>query len=1329
MSFSRGEGFLKGGGIYQFDQNNRFLICAVKFLALISTGWTPSASEILARAFDDSLELNESSQLSVVKKTLTSNAPIVIDADNRVSLQLDATLSVENGALHVVEGSASQDSVKAPIIRDADAIISLDIGKGLEVDSDGKLITNVGDAIKTLGVLTDGGLASIGLDEAVSLGFSSLGDLTNSVPDEQVTVIRLKTGDDFTQKTGALMMKNKGNNCIPYYGTAFDGLNTRDVFQFNDTLSTLSVPHITLNSNFSPQNNEAVSAAFVAQYIQGKSGGGIDVGAEVSGRRELSIRTDASLVIDGNQNLSVNPSPIVNGSSVRVVDGKIASGLIFQSSNGVQLRDGTNNDVQLSLKTQGALSMVGLDTIKESLTASDGVKRIDNNISLDLQGSQYITIEGNTISTSLKEYEAGENITIANAVISANIPEGTTYTAGPGLSMVGTEFVNNLTITAGLGIIVAGSAETGYVISAESLKTKRTDDEDESKTDNDTDQTLEATNSNPEVIESIGAIASLVPLALTPLAGLGGIASAPAAIGGGLFGLLGGLAAGAGAAGLFGTLWSYEKDRRTKKNLDGSVQTDANGNPVYDLDPNGNYQFDPADATGIAIVQDKTTRKSKLLFDSIQLPTYGEQAMNYAMSWDFENNITRPWAVDTVNHRSYASTTYATIATVSSNTSRISTAESNITLLQSSKQSLISVSSGLTLTGSTLGYDNTILAQKLTLDSAVTRLTTAEGNITGLQTSKQDAISVSTGLTLTGTTLGYDNTVIAQKSNLDSALARIGTAETNITALQSAKQNILSFSSPLALSGTTVSIDTSQITSLETLGSLVVNGNVSAAEPTSSTHLATKNYVDSKQSGAITAGAGLTLNTNIMSLNPSQTLSSLTVTGTTDSSSSTTGALQVAGGAAIGKGLNVGGNAVDGNITLQSAANDSGTNSIVFSHVVPNATLYRKTAIMTQATGTQWGRSNLNLCVNTAADTTNATLADSRLTISGTSGVVTINGTTDSTSSTTGALQIAGGVGIAKTLFVNGTIYANIVGAGPIVPLNLNSPTLSTGSFSCLQMGVNAATNQMARMYFNYVGSGSASNSVGLGLWGSPSIQVDGIGNLTVNSTVDYFSTSSTSALYVAGGIRTSKSIFLNLSANIATAPSYIASNVLDGAVLRTYADPNNLVGDGTWNRYLDIAALGASNGSVGGGCIRFLTNPNASTTAVERMRISNDGTVKVAGAILPQHPNIVIVLQQASQTCPANVINPAYGDNYNQVAVYLKGINNSNGYQLQTHYFQLQNFNSNYTLNSTFIANVVAGGTISLAVYPKYDIVSVGVNVTSATYGSNFLSAEWIGP
>ncbi|KAJ3144048.1 hypothetical protein HDU89_000718 [Geranomyces variabilis] len=536
-----------------------------------------------------SLSIDET-QLSVNQwKELT-----VVPEEHGLTLAFDDTLKLNDNHELSVAATDTLVEVKAPVTRDTSGVIGLNFGKGLEVDSDNKLITNVSDTIKTLGALTDGGIASIGVDEALSYGFSSLGDLTDSIPDEQVTVIRLKAGDDFTQKTGALMMKNKGNNCVPYYGTAFDGLNTRDTFKFNDTLSTLSVPHVTLSQDFNPGSLDAVTQSYVSQFIQ--SGAAIDVAPEANNKRALNIRTDASLAVDGNNNLQVNPSVLAS----------------------------PTNQVKLAPTVTGCITFD------------------------DLEGSEYIAVSGNKISTTLKEYEAGENISITNGVISATVPEAQIYTAGAGLSKIGNEFINSMNITAGLGIIVAGSAETGYIISAESLKTKRKEDDEEEKTDDDTEQTLEA-SPNPEVIESVGAIASLVPLALTPLAGLGGIASAPAAIGGGLFGLLGGMAAGAAGAGLFGTLWSYEKDRRTKKNPDGSIQTDSNGNPVYDLDPNGNYQFDPADATGVAIVQDKTTRKSRLLFDSIELPTYPQQGMNYGMCWDFEQDISRPWTTNTVS--------------------------------------------------------------------------------------------------------------------------------------------------------------------------------------------------------------------------------------------------------------------------------------------------------------------------------------------------------------------------------------------------------------------------------------------------------------------------------------------------------------------------------------------------------------------------------------------------------------------------------------------------------------------------------------------------------
>ena len=77
------------------------------------------------------------------------------------------------------------------------------------------------------------------------------------------------------------------------------------------------------------------------------------------------------------------------------------------------------------------------------------------------------------------------------------------------------------------------------------------------------------------------------------------------------------------------------------------------------------------------------------------------------------------------------------------------------------------------------------------------------------------------------------------------------------------------------------------------------------------------------------------------------------------------------------------------------------------------------------------------------------------ITQSGTAGAFVVSGTTDSTSSTTGAARIAGGLGVAKNLYVGGSfnIPANVTStnsAAIFVPLNVSgaSTFTSTGAYS-----------------------------------------------------------------------------------------------------------------------------------------------------------------------------------------------------------------------------------------------------------------------------------------
>jgi len=80
-----------------------------------------------------------------------------------------------------------------------------------------------------------------------------------------------------------------------------------------------------------------------------------------------------------------------------------------------------------------------------------------------------------------------------------------------------------------------------------------------------------------------------------------------------------------------------------------------------------------------------------------------------------------------------------------------------------------------------------------------------------------------------------------------------------------------------------------------------------------------------------------------------------------------------------------------------------------------------------------------------------------------------------------------------------------------------------------------------------------------------------------------------------------------NQIANSGTPLSYSTAqqNVLNG-YYTTGESPNR------YTRYFDIACVGDGDGTNGGGNIRFLTNPIANDTAIERMRITSGGRVTI---------------------------------------------------------------------------------------------------------------------
>ena len=70
---------------------------------------------------------------------------------------------------------------------------------------------------------------------------------------------------------------------------------------------------------------------------------------------------------------------------------------------------------------------------------------------------------------------------------------------------------------------------------------------------------------------------------------------------------------------------------------------------------------------------------------------------------------------------------------------------------------------------------------------------------------------------------------------------------------------------------------------------------------------------------------------------------------------------------------------------------------------------------------------------------------------------------------------------------------------------------------------------------------------------------------------------------------------------------SYTASSTVQGFLVNTYSDSADV-----YRRRVDLVALGDQNGTAGGGAFRFITNPNNSYTALERMRIDRTGYVGI---------------------------------------------------------------------------------------------------------------------
>lgn len=208
----------------------------------------------------------------------------------------------------------------------------------------------------------------------------------------------------------------------------------------------------------------------------------------------------------------------------------------------------------------------------------------------------------------------------------------------------------------------------------------------------------------------------------------------------------------------------------------------------------------------------------------------------------------------------------------------------------------------------------------------------------------------------------------------------------------------------------------------------------------------------------------------------SPSFSSVTVTSTAESTSAITGALQVAGGVGIGANIYVAGTStlkgnvnIGGNLVVSGLSVSIGTSDLSIQDPIINLHTFANLQPLTSNDSSDIGlkfhyydNADSHAFIGRASDTGylewyakgddegNVFVGTHYGTIKG--GAIWLANTTISTSTTTGALRVDGGAGIAGNLYIGGGAGTAIVHTGHILPsanlsYNLGSPTAWYSTF------------------------------------------------------------------------------------------------------------------------------------------------------------------------------------------------------------------------------------------------------------------------------------------
>jgi hypothetical protein len=182
------------------------------------------------------------------------------------------------------------------------------------------------------------------------------------------------------------------------------------------------------------------------------------------------------------------------------------------------------------------------------------------------------------------------------------------------------------------------------------------------------------------------------------------------------------------------------------------------------------------------------------------------------------------------------------------------------------------------------------------------------------------------------------------------------------------------------------------------------------------------------------------------------------------------------------------------------------------------------------------------------------------------------------------SLTVSSSGGLSAT---SGTFSSALSGASPTLTVESSStgstvlgevlqPSLAEGNFSAILLGVGDSVNNAAGLSFNNVGgSGSASNTVTLGLAGSPPITIDGSGDLSVPGNAAVTGSMSANFVFAANTATTSTNVIAGITPDIATGNF---SDIVVGLA--------NSSGNAGELRFNNVGGLGSASNTMGIGVV-----------------------------------------------------------------------------------------------------------------------------------------------